>query len=68
MSVAEVLRLHHAAAGAYLLLIELGAAVKNGPMFTGRVHGPWRPTDQEWPWVWGDLAGEPGRFWAGVRA
>lgn len=53
MSVAEVLRLHRAAHGAYLMLLEMGG-VKDGPMHT-RLHGPWRPDDREWPWVWGEL-------------
>lgn len=68
MSVAEALRLHRAAHPAFLLLLELGG-VKDCPMFTGRVHGPWRPDDREWEWVWGERAARRGeRYTEGIRA
>lgn len=49
---ADVRARHMAAGGAFWLLRAMGAAVVDGPMFTGRVHGPWRPGTAEWEATW----------------
>lgn len=66
MSIADALRLHRASHPAYLLMRRLGG-VQSCSMFTGKVHGPWSPSDREWSWVWGELAARDAGFMDGVR-
>lgn len=53
MSAAWVVDRHARARHAYLRLREAGAAVFDGPMFTGALHGPWLPDTREFAWTWG---------------
>lgn len=43
---------HRRADGAFHRLRELGARVVDGPMFTGRIHGPWLPTSPEYRYLY----------------
>lgn len=43
---------HRRARAAFLSLRAMGAAVVDGPMFTGTVHGPWLSDSREFEWTW----------------
>jgi hypothetical protein len=51
----QVTELSRRADLAFSRLGAMGAAVKPCSMFTP-LHGPWKPSDPEWDWVWGRRA------------
>lgn len=52
VSMTEAQHRHRRARAAFFALQEMGADVHDGPMFTGRLHGPWTPGSREYRWQW----------------